>query len=119
MVKFRKHPNRFILVWICKRGNQMNPTEIYEKAIEIYGENAQLDMAVEEMSELTKEICKRKRGKDNHAAIVEEVADVLIMIEQLKIMCQIGSKELNDVKWDKIKCLEERLKMGINYDFVN
>lgn len=69
-------------------------------------------MSVEEMTELTKEICKRKRGKDNHAAIVEEVADVLIMIEQLKIMCQIGSKELNDVKWDKIKRLEERLKNG-------
>ena len=90
----------------------MNQNEIYEKAIETYGENAQLDMVIEEMSELIKEICKRKRGKDNHAEIVEEVADVLIMIEQLKIICQIGSKELNEIKWEKIKRLNERIENG-------
>ena len=64
----------------------MNNLEILKKAINTYGINSQLDMAVEEMSELTKEICKKKRGKDNHSEIMEEMADVYIMLEQLKMI---------------------------------
>ena len=43
-------------------------------------------MAVEEMSELTKELCKRLRGRDNLEAIAEEIADVQIMLRQLVIL---------------------------------
>lgn len=84
--------------------------KVYHEAIEIYGESAQLDMVIEEMSELTKEICKAKRGKHNHDAIVEEMADVYIMLEQLKIMCSVNEKELHEVVFNKIKRLDERLK---------
>lgn len=35
----------------------------YKKAIDLYGEKAQKLMAIEEMSELTKEICKDFRGE--------------------------------------------------------
>ena len=51
----------------------MNETLL--KAIKTFGIDAQLDMVVEEMSELTKEICKKKRGKDNRVEIIEEIAD--------------------------------------------
>lgn len=46
----------------------------------------QHDVAIEEMSELTKEIIKWKRYKNNGDAVAEEIADVEIMLEQLKIM---------------------------------
>ena len=58
----------------------------YLEAIHTFGEEYQEEVAVEEMAELTKEICKNWRGKDNRAAIAEEIADVTIMLEQLRII---------------------------------
>lgn len=93
----------------------MNKSQIaiLNNAIQTYGIDAQLDMCVEEMSELTKEICKKKRGKNNRNQIAEEIADVEIMLEQLKIMCNISDKEVNNVVFMKICRLEERLKKTI------
>ncbi len=90
--------------------------EVLDKAICIYGIDKQLDMAIEEMSELMKEICKKKRGKDNRVEIIEEIADVYIMLEQLKIICNITQKELDDITEIKIKRLNERLE-NINDGF--
>ena len=67
-----------------EKETRMNKEKIYKKAIGKYGVAAQLDMVIEEMSELTKEICKIKRGKGNYMNLVEEIADVEIMLEQLK-----------------------------------
>ena len=39
------------------------------KAIDTFGKDMQLTVAVEEFAELTKEICKHKRGSDNLASI--------------------------------------------------
>ena len=58
---------------------------LLEHAIRLYGEPAQMDMAVEEMAELTKAICKVKRASCAAEAAaatenaVEEMADVQIM----------------------------------------
>lgn len=59
---------------------------VYEVAIDRYGIDAQLRMVIEEMSELTKELCKFFRGQDNLDAIAEETADVAIMLEQLQMI---------------------------------
>lgn len=45
-----------------------------------------MKMLLEEMAELQKEICKAWRGKDNEVEIAEEVADVEIMLEQIKLI---------------------------------
>lgn len=60
--------------------------EICRAALEAFGERAQVTMAIEEMSELTKELCKRCRGRENVEAIAEEIADVEIMLQQLVIL---------------------------------
>ena len=66
-------------------------------------------MVVEEMSELTKEILKNvNRGKDNVAAIVEETADVEIMLEQLKENYGIAD-QVDVYKAEKLKLIERRL----------
>lgn len=66
-------------------------------------------MVVEEMSELTKEILKNvNRGKDNVAAIVEETADVEIMLEQLKENYGIADR-VAVCKAEKLKLIERRL----------
>lgn len=48
-----------------------------------YGKEHQVLIAIEEMSELTKELCKYFRRFDRKKEIVEEVADAQIMLEQL------------------------------------
>lgn len=60
--------------------------EICRAALETFGEMAQMAMAVEEMSELTKELCKHRRGRNNVESIAEEIADVQIMLRQLVIL---------------------------------
>ena len=60
--------------------------DVYCRAVNHYGEASRLILAVEEMSELTKELSKHIRGRNNMPAICEEMADVEIMLEQLKIV---------------------------------
>ena len=59
---------------------------IYRRAIAKYGRASRLNLAIEEMSELTKELCKRNRGESRLDDIAEEMADVEIMLEQLKLL---------------------------------
>ena len=50
--------------------------DTYAEAVRAYGKQSQLVMAMEEMSELTKELSKNLRGADNAKALAEEIADV-------------------------------------------
>ncbi len=85
----------------------VNP--VLKRALHTWGEQAQMMMVVEEMSELMKEILKNvNRGKDNLAEIIEETADVEIMLEQLKENYQIAD-EVEAYKSEKIKLIERRL----------
>lgn len=67
-------------------------------------------MAVEEMSELTKEICKIYRGKGTLDDLADEIADVLITLEQLKLIYDL-SDIVDDHIAAKIKRLQDRLGM--------
>lgn len=70
-----------------RRANEgVSGDEICRAALETFGEMAQMAMAVEEMSELTKELCKYRRGRNNVESIAEEIADVQIMLRQLVIL---------------------------------
>ena len=85
----------------------VNP--VLKRALHTWGEQAQMMMVVEEMSELMKEILKNvNRGKDNLAEIIERHADVEIMLEQLKENYQIADK-VEAYKSEKIKLIERRL----------
>lgn len=77
-------------------------------AIGKWGSRLQLIVAVEEMSELTKEICKFNRGKADISAIAEEIADVSIMLEQLKIIFGCADKVEEYIDY-KIKRLSEKI----------
>lgn len=58
-----------------------------------YGPTSQIEMAIEEMAELTLALQKVKRGHKNPVRaqeykdqVVNEIADVIIMMEQLKFI---------------------------------
>ena len=86
-----------------------------EKAIATYGKDMQLNVAVEEFSELIKEICKNKRGSDNRDNIIEEMADCYIMLEQMEIIFDVKNAEIYEMMYNKMKRLENRLAEGGNY----
>lgn len=69
----------------------------------------QLIVAIEELSELQKELCKSLRGKTNKENITEEIADVLIMIKQLQIYFNIDKKDIKKMIYEKLKRTKERL----------
>ena len=81
----------------------------YNKAIELYGEKAQKLMAIEEMSELTKEICKDFRGKLDREHLIEEMTDVLITMDQMMIMYEISVNEIKQMREGKLERLKERM----------
>lgn len=85
-----------------------NEISIFEEAIKTYGEEAQVKMVLEEVAELQKEICKLWRGRDNIQAIAEEVADVEIMLDQLKLILDI-TEDVQQFREKKITRLKERL----------
>lgn len=90
--------------------NYQEVTDTYKQAIEEYGVRAQKLMAIEEMSELTKEICKDFRGKLNREHLVEEMADVLIMLDQMLLLYKISGEEVGLMRIKKVERLKERLK---------
>lgn len=82
--------------------------DIMLRAIHRYGEAAQIDMAVEEMAELTKALCKVKRATTTAAVsnVIEEIADVQIMLDQLRL---IFARSTDEVEEDKLRRLLGRL----------
>jgi len=80
---------------------------VLRKAIVVYGAQNQTIKAVEEMAELTKELAKALIGQSDNDHIREEIADVEIMVEQLKMIYDNGSIAV--IKKAKIDRLAERL----------
>ena len=84
---------------------------IYDRALEQYGPEAQMIVALEELSECQKEICKVLRCKGDMEHLAEEIADATIMLEQMRQL--FGLNELVCGKMDeKILRLEQRLENG-------
>jgi len=83
----------------------------FKAAVEIHGEQAQLEMVIEECAELIKAIQKYKRKKSipNITAIVEEATDVDLMIKQLRYIFP-DPNAWKVVKRDKVKRLINNLK---------
>ena len=94
-------------------GEGFRRDRILRDAVQTWGRDAQMRMMIEEMSELTKAICKYYRVINNKTAneafenIREEMADVQIMLDQMKIM--FGN--VSDHEWEKLNRLERRLQV--------
>lgn len=72
--------------------------EIYAQAADTFGRDNQVTVAIEELSELTKELCKIRRLKGRLIDLAEEIADATIMLEQLRLLYDVD--ELADAFMD-------------------
>lgn len=92
---------------------------IYEQCIDKYGVQSQIDMCIEEMSELTKALLKYRRKNANlvpkdselgktRADIIDELADVKIMCRQMELIFQAEAEVEKRINF-KISRQTERL----------
>jgi transcriptional regulator with XRE-family HTH domain len=88
--------------------NELNKFEynIYEEAVETFGINSRIDLCIEEMSELTQALCKYKRGLLHN--VEEEMVDVGIMLEQLKLI--FNPHMIKGYKYSKIERLRKTIE---------
>lgn len=87
-----------------------NELEIMKTAIRKNGKPMQTVVAIEELSELQKELTKYIRGKGNKKDLTEELADALIMITQVQLMYHIPDEEIREVMDFKLNRLKERIE---------
>ena len=95
--------------------------KIYRAAIEVFGGDMQVAVAIEEMAELTKELCKAQRVTfaargglgdgliDNHDEIAEEIADVQIALEEMMLLFGVPV-EVQIARRQKLARLEMRIE---------
>lgn len=95
--------------------------ELQDLFLNTYGEDNEIRMCIEEMSELTKELCKymrylrepdgpekQQKLRDVKACVVEETADTLNCVNQMKRV--FGSLEVEKVMAEKMLREEQRIK---------
>lgn len=85
----------------------MHYKEIAIRAVQKWGKEHQTDKAIEEMAELTNELVKAKDNRTSLANIVDEIADVKIMISQLEYI--YGIEECEKQWRKKLERLRKRL----------
>ena len=86
--------------------------EALKKIISKYGIISQIDMSVEEMSELIKALMKWKRSGEStegRVAIIDEISDVKIMCRQLELIFQCEDEVEQMTKY-KLERQLERMK---------
>lgn len=86
----------------------MMDAELYQAAADKWGADAQAGIAVEEMGELIAALSRYARGRVGIEAVAEEVADVMICMEQMAFaFCPQGM--VGDFKQQKIERLAQRV----------
>ena len=85
---------------------------VFHKSLKAWGGEAQVLCLLEEMAELQDALCKHKRGRRTLEDIAEEIADVEIMLDQMKLLFHI-EKEAEAQRARKIARVEERLNHSV------
>ena len=82
--------------------------KLYQKTLKKWGEDAQYDQAVEECAELIAALKHYRRGKIDRQAVIDELADVTLMIGQLTWM--FGPRDVEEAIQKKRKKLDQLLQ---------
>jgi hypothetical protein len=83
---------------------------LFSDAVELWSNSTQIDILIEEMSELTKALLKARRNGDPEGLsmdVLEELVDVDICLAQLRFMF-----EKRTCEFDKVYKYEYNMKMN-------
>lgn len=89
--------------------------KVIHRVISTFGKRNQKMQTIEELQELQSAVFENvHRGTDNLKNIIEEVADVEIMLCQLKEIYNIDQKEIENVKEYKLTRLNHTIEKYLN-----
>ncbi len=99
---------------------ETNPDCLYNDALDTWGIDAQMDVAVEELSELIKAIIKyrRKPSEERAMDIAEELGDVRIMSRQVEIAMERKYPSFTDWRDQSMNAKIDRVRAMLN-DSIN
>jgi NTP pyrophosphatase (non-canonical NTP hydrolase) len=86
-----------------------NEKEIFERALETFGFDRQVNKLLEEMAELQVEIQHYRDGRPRLEEIAEEMADVQIMLDQMTLLFQNAGLQ-QQYRQRKVERLRKRLE---------
>lgn len=86
--------------------------DILRGAMDRWGEPAQIDMMGEESAELSRAVHRYQNGRDEVDALVEEVVDARILMEQLTVSGVLPQSAIQDRVEERIERLEGRVMDG-------
>lgn len=89
----------------------MNINDVLKTIAFINGPDKQEIFPLEEMAELTKELMKRHRGKNNYAEIIEEGVDVLYTVRCLLYAYGADDNKIDEIMERKVKRLADYFKI--------
>ena len=90
--------------------------DLYERNIQYHGIEQETTIAMEECSELIKAIskCKRYGCIDKYREnLIEEIADVLIIINELQLIYDISDNDIENIKNTKMDRMDYRIKNNL------
>ncbi len=101
---------------LIEEGDREN--EFLQVAVRFFGESKQQTVCIEEMAELTQQLCKFLINHPNKSRekLVEEYVDVLIMLNQIGIIFNITDKEIENGKSFKFDRLKKFIKSKEGYN---
>ena len=90
-------------------------SDFYNEIINKFGKDNQILKCVEELNELSQALCKfnsADSGEVTFEKVVEEIADVEIMLNQIKIILNISESDVETMKNYKIMRTAKRYLGG-------
>ena len=75
--------------------------QLYQRAIDLFGKDAQINMVFEETGELISKLSQYIRGRVHVLEVASEIADVEIMLAQLKMILNL-EEDTDRIKIDKL-----------------
>ena len=87
--------------------------KLYKDSIEMFGLKPQIDMAIEEMGELIVAINHYRRDKINLSPVVEEMVDVDITLNQLKVIFDCEA-EFEAIRIKKLERVQKKIDLKDN-----
>jgi len=85
-----------------------DPVDLFDRALEVWGAEAQIMLAIEENSELNTELARDYRERNDTEDVVDEIADVLIATRQLARI--YGEEQVAERVKFKMDRLRERVR---------
>jgi hypothetical protein len=88
---------------------------VCQKAVDAFGKEREIVVAIEEMAELTQVLAKVVRGISDFDNVAEEIADVEICMEVMKRVFN-NTDKVHDWKKTKVCRLQKRILKGCDHE---